>query len=110
MIKARTEGKTVAIILDNASYHKSKVVKKYLAENSSIRLFYLPSYSPEYNPIERVWKWVKPHVQAAKTISNGLKELLERFSIIIENWKNEKLAKQPQIGLGVWEGLLCNYI
>ena len=42
------------IILDNARYHYSKVVKKYLKENDRINLVFLSPYSPELNLIERL--------------------------------------------------------
>lgn len=50
------------IILDNARYHYSKEVKGYLKENGRINLVFLPSYSPELNLIERVWKFFKKKV------------------------------------------------
>lgn len=46
------------IVLDNASIHKSKIVKKYCNKHN-IKLVYLPQYSPDLNPIELVWKKVK---------------------------------------------------
>lgn len=42
-------------ILDNAGYHKSKEVKAF-AKELNIELHYLPPYSPNLNPIERLWK------------------------------------------------------
>lgn len=50
------------IILDNARYHYSSKVKAYIAENKRINLVFLPSYSPELNLIERVWKYFKKNV------------------------------------------------
>jgi len=109
-ISMQAKGKTVAIILDNASFHKSRQVQEYLAANSLVKLLYLPTYSPEYNPIERIWKWAKTQVHGAKTIENGIEELIERFRRIVNNWMNGTFAKNPQIGLGVWEILLGYYI
>ncbi|MBS0584800.1 MAG: IS630 family transposase [Verrucomicrobia bacterium] len=43
------------IILDNAAAHKNRKVLDYL-KSSRIRLHYLPPYSPNLNPIERLWK------------------------------------------------------
>jgi transposase len=47
------------VICDNAGFHKpekSKAVKEYLARwGGRVRLHYLPVYSPDCNPIERVW-------------------------------------------------------
>ena len=43
------------IILDGAGYHRSEVVKQ-AALDLKIQLHYLPAYSPNLNPIERLWK------------------------------------------------------
>lgn len=45
----------IHIILDNAAAHKNHKLNDYLAK-SRIRLHYLPPYSPNLNPIERLWK------------------------------------------------------
>lgn len=47
--------KKVFLILDNLRVHHSKPVKAWLAERTAqIEVFYLPSYSPELNPEERL--------------------------------------------------------
>jgi transposase len=48
----------VTLVLDNARYQKCQVVK-VLAASLGIELLYLPSYSPNLNLIERLWKFVK---------------------------------------------------
>jgi transposase len=48
----------VTLVLDNARYQKCAVVKA-LAGSLGIELLYLPSYSPNLNLIERLWKFVK---------------------------------------------------
>ena len=48
-------GKKVFLILDNLRVHHSKLVKAWVNEHKDkIELFYLPSYSPELNPEERL--------------------------------------------------------
>jgi transposase len=51
--------RVVHVICDNAGFHKpdkSKAVRKYLEERGHrVVLHYLPTYSPDANPIERVW-------------------------------------------------------
>ena len=51
-----TRGKTF-LILDNAKRHKARELKTFFIENQNrlVRIF-LPPYSPELNPIERVWR------------------------------------------------------
>jgi len=46
------------IVMDNASFHrKSKLYP--LAEKARMKLIFLPPYSPELNPIEHFWSWLK---------------------------------------------------
>lgn len=47
----------VVLVLDQAGWHVSKSLK--VPEN--ITLLLLPPYSPELNPIERLWSWLKSH-------------------------------------------------
>jgi len=48
----------ITLVLDNARYQKCALVKT-LAASLGIELLYLPSYSPNLNLIERLWKFVK---------------------------------------------------
>lgn len=51
----RDAGRKVFLILDNLRVHHSKPVKAWVADRQDkIELFYLPSYSPELNPEERL--------------------------------------------------------
>ena len=49
-------------ITDNAPYYRSKLVKEYL-QDSKIKIIFLPSYSPNLNLIERLWKFFHKTVQ-----------------------------------------------
>ena len=55
---AATPGIPITMVLDNARYQKCALVDN-LAKQLGIELLYLPSYSPNLNLIERVWKFVK---------------------------------------------------
>jgi transposase len=48
----------VTVVLDNARYQKCALVKD-LAEKLGITLLHLPSYSPNLNLIERLWRFIK---------------------------------------------------
>ena len=58
---AYPEKKRVHIFCDNAGYYRNKAVTEYL-QTSRIKLHFLPPYSPNLNPIERLWKWMKERV------------------------------------------------
>jgi transposase len=50
-------GRRVIAISDNAQYHRSKLHLSWRqCQEPQFRLDFLPPYSPELNPIERVWK------------------------------------------------------
>lgn len=51
-------GVPITLVMDNARYQHAKIVKE-LAEELNIELLYLPSYSPNLNLIERLWKFIR---------------------------------------------------
>jgi transposase len=54
---SRKTGRRVVIIADNARYHHARLHKEWRERHvADFRLEYLPPYSPELNPTERVWK------------------------------------------------------
>ncbi len=48
----------ITLVMDNARYQHCKVVMAY-AEELKIELLFLPTYSPNLNLIERLWKFIK---------------------------------------------------
>jgi transposase len=48
----------IHVFCDNARYYKNKLAQEYL-KTSKIVIHFLPPYSPNLNPIERLWKWMK---------------------------------------------------
>lgn len=62
----------VVLIVDNAAWHSSKTLR--IPEN--ITLHYLPPYSPELNPIERVWKELKTWA-VANRVFDTMDDLIE---------------------------------
>ena len=71
--EAYPDKQRIHIFSDNASYYRNKNVKLHL-EASKIVLHFLPPYSPNLNPIERLWKWMKE-----RTIYNTYYEHFEDF-------------------------------
>ena len=68
-LREKLEG-PFAVILDNASIHKAKIVCDYCEANEIMRCF-LPPYTPQLQPIEMIWNIMKQN--AKKTI---LKQML----------------------------------
>ena len=51
------------LVLDNARIHHGGNIAA-LVERAGCSLLYLPPYSPDFNPIEMLWSWLKSHVRA----------------------------------------------
>ncbi len=84
------EQKKYVLILDNAGFHKTDVIKKYLAQQKNIIVEHIPPYSPELNPIETCWRVTKNVVtksQYFRTIDD-LQVALEEF------WNTYKFRQQ----------------
>jgi len=54
--------KHMILIQDGARYHTSQAMQAFFARHAQrLTVFQLPSYSPDYNPIEKLWKKIKQH-------------------------------------------------
>jgi transposase len=78
ILHKQKEGK-IYIVLDNARYYHSIVVKEFLKEHPRIVLKFLPPYSPNLNIIERLWKILKKKV------------VYNKFYLKFEDFRNEVL-------------------
>jgi len=84
------KNKKVTMILDNVRYHHAKMLKPFLEKNKDrIELFFLPAYSPDFNPMERIWWYMRKKITHSRFI-NTLKERIALFwqmfsHFIIEN-------------------------
>ncbi|ALS80273.1 transposase [Planococcus kocurii] len=53
----------IVMVLDNARIHHAKLIQPFLTEHQErLELLFLPPYSPNLNPIEGLWKWLKMSV------------------------------------------------
>jgi transposase len=77
------------VILDQSGYHRSDDLRKE-AKKLNIRLHYLPAYSPNLNPIERLWKVMNEHVR-----NNVFFHSAKEFKTKIFNFFKKTL---PEIG------------
>jgi transposase len=90
------------IVWDGAAQHKSRIVRAYLdSTKGAIQMSLLPGYSPELNPVEYLWAWLKRHALAnfcpdtlselKETARNKLRSGQHRKSIITACWKQAEL-------------------
>jgi len=51
----------LVVIMDQAPPHVSKMTRGYIDSQSRLHVFHLPTYSPDWNPDEKVWNHLKHH-------------------------------------------------
>jgi len=57
LLRHRRRARKMVLLLDNAKYHHAVLLQPFLRDHRhDLALEFLPAYSPELNPIERVWK------------------------------------------------------
>jgi transposase len=86
--QALEDGKHAILIMDQAPWHSNA---KELSVPENITILDLPPYSPELNPVERLWLWLKEHYLANRIIKKG-EDMLE-LGCKIWNSLNEELVK-----------------
>jgi putative transposase len=65
----------VIVVWDNINFHRAVSVKRFVLDHRRrLAVEYLPPYSPELNPDERVWRYLK-HVELANFAPRDLREL-----------------------------------
>ena len=64
------------IVMDNASFHrKSRLI--LIAEKHGHNILFLPPYSPELNPIENFWSWLKDRLRSVLHCFDSFDEALQ---------------------------------
>lgn len=78
----------IIMVLDNVRYHHAKRLKSWLLKNPKLEFFFLPSYSPDLNAVERAWWYMRKRI----TNNRYMKTLKERE---IEFWKMFSHFQKP---------------
>lgn len=82
----------IIIIADNSPSHTAKAVEKFIKENKTkIIIYFLPTYSPDLNPDEEVWKYLK-NVKLKAHQARNKKE----FRPLIRS-KMQSIQKKPNL-------------
>ena len=92
-IRAKYKGRVVHVVLDNVRYQHCDLVKA-AACKLRINLVYLPSYSPNLNIIERLWKFIRKKVlhgkyyEVADTFHSAIRSAVQKVNHDT-TWKTE---------------------
>lgn len=84
-LESQSKASKIYVIADNGRSNKNKLLQEYL-KTSRIVFIYLPPYSPNLNPIERLWKIMREIVTY-----NKFYEKFSEFASAIKDFFTEKI-------------------
>jgi len=94
----------IFLIWDGHPTHKSKKVRECIESfEGKLEMYFLPSYSPELNPTEQVWRSVKNHEVGRKSVFGP-----DQLKSAVTNCLR-RLQKIPKIVLSFFKHPDCNY-
>ncbi len=71
----------IVLILDNARIHHAKLIQPFLADHrDTLTLMFLPPYSPQLNPIDGLWGWMKCTVIYKMSFSKPSRRLSRQWT------------------------------
>lgn len=81
-------GRTIVCVMDGAAWHKSKELKI----PDKMRIIIQPPYSPELNPVEKFWQYIKNNT-IKNQVFQCLDELEEKLTLFINSIKTDTIIK-----------------
>jgi transposase len=79
----------VIVVMDQARPHTSQATRHYIESQRRLHVFYLPPYSPDWNPDEKVWNHLKNHELKAHR-AQSKQELYELTEEKLENMSEDQ--------------------
>lgn len=83
-LKTQYPNRRICLIWDNASWHRSKLIRRALKKDKSLANFHLinfPPYAPDVNPQEHVWKYTRDRIAHQPTVS--FKQKINCFKLAV---------------------------
>ena len=68
----------IIVVVDNVRFHHARLLKKWLVGKPQLEIVYLPPYSPDLNPIERAWWYMRKKITHHRHVIS-LEERIETF-------------------------------
>ena len=84
----------IILYTDNVSFHHSKKINNFVSFHPKLEVRYLPAYSPDMNPVKRVWWYMRKkitHNRYLETIKERMGKFWKLFSQCLK--PNELIKK-----------------
>ena len=82
----------LTVIWDNSPAHRGDAIRAYLTTPGlNLRLVNLPSYSPDFNPDEAIWGWIRQEVTANRCLGTriAVREKVDGFFADLDHRREE---------------------
>ena len=86
----------LVVVMDQAPPHTSKKTKAFIESQKRLHVFYLPKYSPDWNPDEKVWNHLK-HQELTRHQAKTKEELTK-----LTRRKLQSMSKRPSLIRGLY--------
>jgi len=86
----------LVVVMDRATPHTSKKTKTFINKQKRLHIFYLPPYSPDFNPDEQVWNYLKH--EELKGHQAKTKDQLDALA----NCKLDSMSNNPELLQGIF--------
>jgi transposase len=99
LLRHRSGDTRMVLVLDNARYHHAILLKPLLRKYRAVlTLLFLPPYSPQLAPIERVWKLARRMATHNRFFAT-LDDVLTAVSTCFDRWRNPNSVLRRLCGI-----------
>ena len=99
LLRRRSRGKRMVVVLDNAKYHHAVLLAPLLSKYRKVlTLLFLPPYSPQLAPIERVWKLAR-RMATHNRFFASLSALLAAVEECFDRWRQSNSVLRRLCGI-----------
>lgn len=99
LLRHRSSGKRMVVVLDNAKYHHAVLLAPLLRKYRKVlTLLFLPPYSPQLAPIERVWKLARRMATHNRFFAT-LDDVLAAIDICFDRWRKPNSVLRRLCGI-----------
>jgi len=93
ILKTCKSKQKIILYVDNVRYHHAKALKPFLLAHPELEIRYLPAYSPDLNPVERVWWYMRKRITHNRYLASIKERIAKFWQLFSACLKTNKLLK-----------------
>ena len=93
ILRTYKDKRKIIVYVDNVRYHHAKKLKPFLEAHSELEICFLPAYSPDLNPVERVWWYMRKSITHNRYLSSIKERIAKFWKLLSKCLKPNKILK-----------------